>query len=414
MKISLLGGIMKKFFYSLVMLFLVFNIGFAAEMTFIDSTGAYQTVDFTDILYLSKFNPAWGTLNIVQLTEIAKTIHDITITNNDTVGRTIWATVRFPIEFDVNISGLSPNPDLTVISYASTYPGSWFEPDETKVVYDVEGEDSEVLTYWSGSDKALFTGTGNFSTDIATDASGTEYGFGGASYVTIVATTEAKAIIKVLYDYDEPLPVELSVFMTRYVDNAPALFWTTQTESDNSGFNIYRGESYDALENNAVIQVNPLMIPGAGTTFEPTDYSFIDEHPVDINSTYWYWIESRDNSGETDGYGPISITIPTEDNDPDFLPEIDMEDFYNYPNPFYQNTRISFMMKEAGNVEVTIYNTKGQKVRSIFSGDITADEMKEETWDGKDSSGKKVKSGVYLYVLKTDTNTYTKKMILSK
>ena len=406
---------MKRFVFCFLLTFLVFNLVNAADMTFTDDTGPYQTVDFNDTLYLSKFNPAWGTLNIVQLTEIAYTIHDITITNNDEVGRTIWATVRFPIEFDVNIAGLTEDPDLTVISYASTYPGSWFEPDETKVVYDVEGSDSETLTYFLSSDLAKFTGTGNFAIDIQTDASNTEYGFGGASNVTIVATTDARAEVRVKYYYDEPVPVELSTFMARYIDNAPSIYWTTQTESDNSGFNIYRGESYDALENDEAMQINSLMIPGAGTTFEPTDYSFIDEYPVEINNTYWYWIESKDGSGETDGYGPISITIPDVNDNPDFIPEINTNDFYNYPNPFYPQTSIKFAMKEAGFADLTIYNTKGQKVKTLFSGDISADNLtREVAWNGKDSSGREVMSGIYLYVLKTDSNTYTKKMILTK
>jgi len=405
---------MKRFVLFLLFSLLIFNLANAADVTFTDNTGPYQTVDFTDTLYLSKFNPGWGTLNIAQLTEIAYTIHDITITNNDTVGRTIWATVRFPTEFDVDITGLTTDPDLTVISYASTYPGSWFEPDETKVVYDVEGTDSETLTYFISSDLSKFTGTGNFEIDIATDASGTEYGFGGASNVTIVATTDARAEVRIMYYYEEPVPVELSTFMARYIDNLPSIYWTTQTESDNSGFNIYRGESYDALENDEAILVNPLMIPGAGTTFEPTDYTFIDEHPVEINSTYWYWIESTDGSGETDGYGPISITIPNIDDNPDFMPEIDTKAFTNYPNPFYPQTTIKFAMKEAGNVDLSVYNLKGQKVKSLFSGDVAADSNKEVIWDGKDSSGKKVMSGIYLSVLKTGTNTYTKKMILTK
>ncbi len=408
---------MKRFVFCFLLSLLVFSTMSAAIISYTDNTGALQNVDFTDTLILNEFNPALGTLTFAELFYTAETAHNITVTNDQETGATIWVTVRFPIIFDCDITGLSKTPDMTITSYASTYPGEWFEPHETKVLLNVAGSDTDDEYYYRSSDLAIFTGTGTFDVGIQTNSSGTEYGFGGAASVTVQATTTARAIVEVVYEYDEPVPVELSTFMARYIDNLPSIYWTTQTESDNSGFNIYRGESYNALENDEVIQVNPLMIPGAGTTFEPTDYTFIDEHPVEINSTYWYWIESKDGSGETDGYGPISITIPNIDDNPDFMPEINLKDFYNYPNPFYPNTTINFMMKEVGHVDMTVYNTKGQKVKSLYSNEISSNEINHYIpvhWDGKDSSGKEVKSGVYLYVLKTDTNTYTKKMILTK
>ena len=64
-------------------------------------------------------------------------------------------------------------------------------PMATSNQQDVEGSDLETLTYFFSSDLAKFTGTGNFAIDIQTDAINTEYGFGGASNVTIDATTDA-------------------------------------------------------------------------------------------------------------------------------------------------------------------------------------------------------------------------------
>ncbi len=106
------------------------------------------------------------------------------------------------------------------------------------------------------------------------------------------------------------LDIFLTHFTVQFVNSYPILYWTTQWETGNMGWNIYRGESSTALEENNAIQINVDLIEGAGTTSEPTDYEFIDQYPVQVNQTYWYWLESVDYAGDTEIFGPISLTIP--------------------------------------------------------------------------------------------------------
>jgi len=84
----------------------------------------------------------------------------------------------------------------------------------------------------------------------------------------------------------------------------------------------------------------------------------------------------------------------------------------NYPNPFNPSTTISFNLSTEinENAVISIFNLKGQiiKTYSISNGQTSI------TWNGTDDSGKNVSSGVYLYKLDTDNNTYSKKMILLK
>ena len=108
------------------------------------------------------------------------------------------------------------------------------------------------------------------------------------------------------------LDISLTSFTVQYVDSYPTLFWTTQWETNNMGWNIYRGESCYAFENDETFTINSSLIPGAGTTSEPTDYTFQDEYPVVENNTYWYWLESVDGGGDTQIFGPISLTIPNQ------------------------------------------------------------------------------------------------------
>ena len=218
---------------------------------------------------------------------------------------------------------------------------------------------------------------------------------------------------------DYSLPVELSVFTAQYLNNIPTLYWQTQSETNNAGWNIYRGESNEALSNEETYQLNLSLglIPGAGTTSEPTEYSFEDLFPVYAGNTYFYWLESVDYSGESESYGPISLVIPAEEWQNPNSPEIPKPYglHQNYPNPFNPNTEISFMMKENCIGELSIYNIKGQKIKTIFSDlSIPKDELIICNWEGKDESGKEVSTGVYYYKLRTTKENFVRKMILLK
>ncbi|MCK4653821.1 MAG: T9SS type A sorting domain-containing protein, partial [Candidatus Cloacimonetes bacterium] len=68
----------------------------------------------------------------------------------------------------------------------------------------------------------------------------------------------------------------------------------------------------------------------------------------------------------------------------------------NYPNPFNPETVIRYSIGEEGKVELTIYNIKGQKVKTLVNETIPAGEY-SIIWDGKDSNGKRVSSGIYFY-----------------
>jgi hypothetical protein len=86
----------------------------------------------------------------------------------------------------------------------------------------------------------------------------------------------------------------------------------------------------------------------------------------------------------------------------------------NYPNPFNPTTTISFSIPEESNVELTIFNIKGQKIRLLLNDQMTAGEH-SVVWNGEDTSRKKVSSGVYLYKLHVNDKTEAvKKCLLLK
>ena len=85
----------------------------------------------------------------------------------------------------------------------------------------------------------------------------------------------------------------------------------------------------------------------------------------------------------------------------------------NHPNPFNPSTVIEYTMHKKSHVTITVFNSLGQKVKTLVDeamgvGPHTA------YWEGVDSDGKLVPTGVYFYKFESDDGSETKKMILVK
>lgn len=86
----------------------------------------------------------------------------------------------------------------------------------------------------------------------------------------------------------------------------------------------------------------------------------------------------------------------------------------NYPNPFNPETTIRFSTTESTkNTEISVYNMKGQKVKQLVRGQLSAGQH-SVVWNGTDENNKPVSSGVYFYKMQADDFIRTRKMILLK
>lgn len=85
----------------------------------------------------------------------------------------------------------------------------------------------------------------------------------------------------------------------------------------------------------------------------------------------------------------------------------------NFPNPFNPTTDITFNLDRTANVDLSIYNMLGQKVRTLTSGSKIAG-THVLRWDGRDEAGSNVSTGIYLYTLTDGSTSITKKMALMK
>ncbi len=196
------------------------------------------------------------------------------------------------------------------------------------------------------------------------------------------------------YIVDILVPVELSAFSGAFVDNAVKLEWTTQSETENLGFHIYRSET----ENGQYTRINSDLIPGAGTSQTAHSYQYIDQ-TAQVGKTYYYKLADVNYNGHMNMNGPIKVqSAPSS---------YGLEQ--NYPNPFNPKTVITFKQKEAGEVDLAIYNLRGQLVRRLISQQMPAGEH-QAVWDGKNDAGQIMPTGTYIYKLKINGYEESKKM----
>ena len=87
----------------------------------------------------------------------------------------------------------------------------------------------------------------------------------------------------------------------------------------------------------------------------------------------------------------------------------------NSPNPFNPSTTIKYQVPEgeAAKVRIVVYNVRGQKIITLV------DELKESgdytvNWNGTNTSGQRVSSGVYFYRMSAGDFSAMRKMVIVK
>lgn len=85
----------------------------------------------------------------------------------------------------------------------------------------------------------------------------------------------------------------------------------------------------------------------------------------------------------------------------------------NYPNPFNPTTEIGFALPANADVELSIFNVLGQKVATLVEGQQPAG-YHTVTWNGTNSDGSSVASGIYFYRITSEKFNTSKKMMLLK
>jgi subtilisin family serine protease len=237
-------------------------------------------------------------------------------------------------------------------------------------------------------------------------------GLAAGTYTTSLSLTSNSSSnpsisIPVTLQVEAPLPVQLSSFTAAIsAENYVNLTWVTQTETGVQGFYVLRGGNDELAAATTVSE----LIQATNTSQQQT-YFFTDDELCE-DGTYWYWLQNSDLDGTVDYHGPISIAFTTVGGG---IPSIPLVTALNpaYPNPFNPSTTLSYSLAEPSQVEIDIYNQRGQIVRS-YSKEHNAPGHYSFSFDGRDHSGVPLSSGVYLYRMRAGTFSQFRKMVLCK
>ncbi len=197
------------------------------------------------------------------------------------------------------------------------------------------------------------------------------------------------------------VPIELSTFTATSAENGVHLQWVTQSETDNMGFHLYRSTKKNASYN----RITSNRIEGAGNSQSLKRYEHFDRD-VQAGKTYYYQLEDISYNGIITRHGPIRVEHSPQ------APQ-DFRLNQNYPNPFNPETRIDFSLAVSAKVSLTVYNIQGQRVRSLIDEPMNPG-VHSVKWDGRDQNGNLVPAGIYLYTLRCNNMTETKKMSFLK
>ncbi|MCB5247094.1 MAG: S8 family serine peptidase [Candidatus Cloacimonetes bacterium] len=210
-----------------------------------------------------------------------------------------------------------------------------------------------------------------------------------------------------IYYSEEVLPIELSSFTAAIsADNYVNLTWVTQTETGVQGFYVLRNDSDDLATALTVSE----LVPATNTSQQQT-YAFTDRE-LQEEGTYYYWLQNTDLDGTVDFHGPVSIAYSSLGAGTPSIP-LATALYPAYPNPFNPSTTLSYSLAEPSAVGIDIYNQRGQIVRS-YSQDHSAAGHFSLSFDGRDSNGEPLSSGIYLYRMRAGAFSQFRKMVLCK
>lgn len=363
--------------------------------------------------------------------------HTVTVSNPGTSAQSAYAVKLY----DWNNQELASATGTTLASGANTeIPISW-TPD------CVEGYSTLYAKVILTGDENLFNNTSQvlyvvfipdggvinpqlFGTIKGTVINSQNQPVNGASILINPSNISVITNAAGLYSFAWLLPgnYELTVSAPGYFDQTIAL---TVAEMQNVICNVRLHSIYDLVITGRVVSgADPgygiahatVEIVGAVTTAVSTNsLGYFTIYDVLANETYilramhpsyftYYGSVTMLNANEDVGDLPLLMDTTANVSDVSVL----TNNLANcYPNPFRTNTTINYSIKEPTNTSIEIYNTKGQKVRTLVS-EFAKSGLHSVVWDGTDYNGNKVSNGIYYFKMKSGYYTSTRKLVLFK
>ncbi len=291
------------------------------------------------------------------------------------VGGTTVAEFMTPAGPDIRPPLLTTQPTILGITHSSITVG-WMtdEPATTIVEYGTTDSLGRTLV-----DRSLST---EHQVIIRQLAAGTQYYIRvlSADIMGNVTAWNLPEPINTHHGPDEFPPTFLSAPVFTYVGDTFAVF---QWYSDEPAIStIWYGTDSSSLD--GIVYSNEFTVQHMVTLRDLTP-----------GTGYTVEVEMRDAAGN----GPVTIPLQFYTKESPLAvaesPPTAFALHQNAPNPFNPSTTITFSLPDAGRTVLTIYNAGGQPVRTLVDAEV-AGGMHHVEWDGRDSGGRAMASGVYI------------------
>lgn len=187
------------------------------------------------------------------------------------------------------------------------------------------------------------------------------------------------------------LPVTLSLFNALTQKNNVMLYWKTETEINNSGFEVQRRTDSSGWSIIAFVQ-------GNGTTNEPVEYHYTDAKLMP--GKYFYRLKQTDYNGNYEYFDlalPVIISKPNE-----------YRLSQSYPNPSNPKCNIDYQVPENIKVNISVYDMLGKLVAVLVNA------QKDAGIHTVEFNGTDLSSGTYIYTITAGQFKEVKKLILLK
>jgi len=187
-----------------------------------------------------------------------------------------------------------------------------------------------------------------------------------------------------------PLEVAVTAFSCGIRDYSVVLRWNLSADSEINGIHVMRGE-----EGEQMLRITDELLSASAISY--TDKTALP------GRTYIYQLEVMQPEGNMTQSFTVRAALPTKP----------LTLYQNYPNPFNPATRISFYLPENASVRLAIYDVEGRMVKEVLSENYREGKH-TAVWNGTDSEGENVSSGVYFYILSAGKSRLTRKLVLMR
>jgi hypothetical protein len=191
-------------------------------------------------------------------------------------------------------------------------------------------------------------------------------------------------------------------------ENYVNIQWVTQTETNLTGFYLYRsatGYITDAL------QLTQLIYPT--NTSQQHQYNQVDI-TLEEEGIYYYWLQVVEMDGTVVFHGPTAVEFSFHADEPQVTPVTPITGISSiYPNPITPYSVISYNVVKGADVKFQVFNTRGQHLNS-FSEGFKLDGKWSTNWNGKDSNGNQCPAGIYYIKMMAGNDSFTRKAVILK